>query len=490
MSAVTQQHNLNDTARRSRSNLGKAILILFITSLLLSIIGISAYVYMLLDVDTYYPGVSIDGIPLEGMTPAQAQEAIWRKHQPVLDEMKIQLVYEGKAWEYDHESIKAAINIDEKVEEAYRVGRTGNIIERIKEILLVKSQGKTYRTELTYDTSVLKEDIQNIADELYVEPADAEIEFHNKEAEMFTFTPEVIGRRISVDDILAAIKEKTDKRDFSPYEIKAETIHPKYTLEEVKTWTDKLVTFETPLTNAAQRNHNIALSSSSFDGIRIDPGQVFSLNEATGPRGFAEGYKSAPVIVNGVKLVDEPGGGNCQTSTTLYGAIIRADMEVIERWNHSFPISYTEIGQDAMVDYPNFDLKFRNPKDSPIFISRTIKDNKLIVEIYGKKSEDFDRIEIVTEVLSHSATPAYVDVADPNLYEGEIVVEYKSRSEIKTQSYRIYYKDGQEVKRVKEAYTHHRKVTGKRRVGTKPRPVEPTTTVDNGTNGSQEQPAG
>jgi vancomycin resistance protein YoaR len=484
MSAAEQQVNRRKPVRKSRSNLGRAILVLFITLFLLLGIGISAYAYFLLDIKTFYPGVAVDGISLEKMSIDQAKEKLWQKHQPTLDEMKISLRFGDETWEYDHKSINAAVNVDVVVEEAYKVGRTGNILDRLKEISAVKKEGKSFETKLTYDTGILREDIQKIADKLYIEPVDAGIAFHNKEQEMFTFTPEVIGRQISVDEVMAAIKEKTDNWDFTPYEIKAETLNPKYTLEEVKTWTSKLATFETGLSSAAERNHNITLSSSSYDGIRIDPGQVFSLNEATGPRGISDGYKNAPVIINGIKLVDEPGGGNCQTSTTLYGAIVRADMEIVERWNHSWPSTYTEVGQDAMVDYPNCDLKFRNPGDSAIFISRIIKDKKLIVEIYGKKSEDFDRIEVVTEVLSKSAAPAEVVVQDPNLYQGVSVVEYKSRPEIKTQSYRVYYKDGKEVKRVKEAYTHYRKITGKKRVGTKPKPAETTPPADTGNNGN------
>ena len=469
MSAVTQEVIGKKSMKRSQNNLGRVILVLSVTLFLLLGIGICAYAYHLLDVETFYPGVSIDGIPLEGMTPAQAGEALRAKHQPTLDEMKIRIGFDGKTWEYDHETINTKINVKEVVEQAYQVGRTGNLLDRLKEITHVKKVGKSFRTELTYDTDVLREDIQKVADELSIEPKDATITFHNKKAEMFTFAPEIIGRQISVDEVLAVIKEKTDNRDFTPYELKAETLLPKYTLEEVKTWTDKLATFETKLTDAAERNHNITLSSSSYDGIRVDPGQEFSLNEATGPRGVADGYKNAPVIKNGVKLVDEPGGGNCQTSTTLYAAMIRADMEITERWNHSWPSAYIEEGQDAMVDYPNCDLKFRNLKDSAVFVSRTIKDNKLIIEVYGKKSKEYDRIDVVTEVLSHSETPPATVVQDPNLYAGESVVEYKSRPEIKTQTYRVYYKDGKEVKRVKEAYTHYRKVTGKIHVGTKPK---------------------
>lgn len=477
MSVEKQHVRKQKTARKAKGNSGKAILVLFITLFLLISIGIGTYSYYILGSDTFYKGVYLDDISLEGMTTAQALKVMRDKVQPTLDSMMIRINYEGKTWEYDHNSINAAVNIEEAVEKAYEVGRTGNILNRLQEIASVGKNRKTFETALIYDTSVLKQDIQGIADELNIEPADATITFHNKKAEQFTFTPEVIGRRISVDEVMSAIKDKTDKWDFTPYELKAEVLNPKYTLDEVKTWTNKLTTFETVLTASPERNHNITLSSSSFDGIRIDPGQEFSLNETTGPRGIKEGYKNAPVIVNGIKLDDEPGGGNCQTSTTLYGALVRVDLEIIERWNHSWPSGYIDVGKDAMVDYPSADLKVKNNKDSAIFISRSIIDNKLIVEVYGKKSDEFDNIDIVSEVLSTSETPAMIIVNDPNLFVDQSVVEYKSRPLIKAQSYRVYYKDGKEVKRVKEASSSYRKIVGKKLVGTKPRPVVTPTPV-------------
>jgi len=472
--------------RSTISSTGKAAIIIMSTFIALVLIGVSAYTYYLLNFDTFYPGVTIDGMDLRAMTPAEAAAALRLRHQPQLDEVAITFTFEDKVWNFGYDDIDTRVNIEEVVNEAYKVGRTGNFLQRIIEILKVESEGRAFQTELTYNTAALVEDIRQIAREIYIEPQDATITFNNKQEELFTFTGEQNGRSVSIDKVLEDIKEKIKNGDFSPYSIEAETLYPEITLEEVKTWTTKLVSFHTVMTGTAERIHNITLSSSSFDGIRIDPGQIFSLNEATGPRGLEDGYKNAPVIVRGVRLADEPGGGNCQTSTTLYGAVVRADLEIIERWHHSWPSSYTEVGQDAMVDYPTADLKIRNNYDTPVFIGRTIDGDKLIVEIYGKQRDHYDNIEIVTEVLSKTDKPAEEIVDEPNLYVGDSVVEYASRAGIKCQSYRVYYKDGEEIKRVKEAYSNYPRIVGRKRVGTKPiggtEPTDQTPADNNGNN--------
>lgn len=457
--------------RRSHIHVAKALFVLFLTLILLAGIGSTAYGYYLINNDFFYPGVSVDGIELDGLTPQQAAEAICAKYKPKLEKMQMTIVFDGETWVYDHEAIHAKINVEETLENAYRIGRTGNVFYRLNEIQQARKNGKSFDTLLTFEPDALLLDIEQIAREIAIEPVDATITYHNKQAELFTFTPEVIGRKISVDNTMVDIRAKVKNWDFTPYEMQVETLYPKITLDEVKTWTSKLVTHHTVLYGTPERIHNITLSSASFDGIRIEPGELFSLNEATGPRGLKDGYKNAPVIVKGIKLADEPGGGNCQTSTTLYGAVIRADLKIEERWHHSWPSSYTEVAQDAMVDYPSADLKIKNNHDTPVFISRTISGNKIEVTIYGKAREGYDRIEVLTEITSTTDKPAEKIVNDANLFVGETVVEYASRPGIKAQSFRVYYKDGVEVKRVFEAGSSYRRIEGQKRVGTKPLPV-------------------
>lgn len=450
----------------------KPLLITVVILLILIIASAFACAYYILTFDKFYNGIVVDGISLYNMTKQEALSAVEALNQPKLDKMKVVLEYEGKTWVYDYKTLGATVNVEEVIEEAYSVGREGSYLDRLITIYKTAKEGREFNTTLTYDVSLLRDDLEALAAEINEEPIDATITFDPSKKEKFSFTPHKVGRGVLVDKAMKDLEERINAGDFSPYEIPVEELHPKYTLEEVKTWTSKIAYYSTPLTNNANRNHNIALSSASFNGIRVDPGEIFSFNEATGPRDVAHGYKNAPVIVGGKKLEDEPGGGNCQSSSTLYAAVIRADLEIIERLPHSFPSTYIEVGQDATVNYPYADFKFRNNKDTPIFIERYISNGRLHVVIYGKAPTEYDKIEVITKIIERTETPELKIQEDPTLYEGEEIVEYKSRPGIKAQTYRVYYKNGKEIKRVKEAYSNYPKIVGLKRVGTKPRPTQ------------------
>lgn len=456
-----------EAGARIRKNIwGKIFLIFILTVLIVAIGGTVTYGYQILNTDTFYEGVEVDGIPLGAMTRDEALNVIRSHNQPSLDKMQITLTHGDKRWEYDYRDINAEINIEEIVDEAFLVGRQGTIAERLKEIYHVNGEPKRYKTTLTYDVSQLQGKVKAISNEINEEPVDATIAFNPDNKEKFTFTSDQAGIGMLVDKTMEALTARVDAGDFSPFSIATEDLLPQYTLEEVKTWTSRIGYYSTPLNNNSNRNHNIKLSSKAYYNVRLDPGETYSLNETTGPRGAAQGYKSAPVIKDGNRFEDEPGGGNCQTSTTLYGAALRADMEIVERAPHSIKSTYTPVGTDATVSYPYADFKFKNNKDTPIFITRYMSGGKLHVEIYGKQSEEFDEIKVVSWQTGTTDVPEYKIVKDATMYEGEEKIEYQSRAGIKAVSYKVYYKNGKEIKRVKAANSSYRRIQGLKRVGT------------------------
>lgn len=473
---------------RTKKNLwGKAFLILILGVLIVAIGGIATYIYQILSMDTFYEGVEVDGVSLGAMAKEEALSAIQNHNQPKLDRMKIILTHGENEWIYDYKDINAQINIEEILEEAYLVGRQGTIIERLREIYEISENPRRFETTLTYDVTLLRDEIEAIAGEINEEPVDATIEFNPGNKEKFTFTEDKIGRGMLTDKTMEDLVARVDAGNFSPYEIPTEELHPEYTLEELKTWTSRLGYYSTPLTDNANRNHNIKLSSAAYYNVRLEPGEVYSFNEATGPRGAAQGYKAAPVIKGGNRFEDEPGGGNCQSSTTLYGAVMRADLEIVERIPHSIKSTYTPIGTDATVNYPYADFKFRNNKDTPVFVTRYISGGRLHVEVYGKQSDEYDEVKIISYETSRTAVPEYKIVKDSSMYEGEEKVEIVSRPQIKAVSYRVYYKNGKEIKRVKEANSTYPMVKGVKRVGTKKKAQETPPTTEKPSGGEPDE---
>ena len=450
----------------------KKLIIGIIALIIIALIGTGLYTYRLLNKKTFHKGLVIDGISLDNMNKKEALDKIKAKNQPKLDKMQIILSYGDKKWTYDYNSIDAKTDVEEVIDKAYSIGREGSLIERLKEIYKVSKKTEEYETNLLYDVSLIDGEIKELAKEIYEEPVDATIDFQPNKSEKFVFTPEEIGKGMLVEKTMDEIKDKVDSNDFSIYYISTEELYPEFTLDQVKTWTSRIARYSTSLNGVANRNHNISLSSEAFYNVRIDPDEEYSMNEATGPRGSAEGYKDASVIKQGKKFEAEPGGGNCQSSTTLYGAAMRADLDIVTRLPHSIKSNYTDIGTDAMVDYPWADLKFKNNRDSPIFITRYISGGKLHVEIYGKADTEYDDIKIISEKISESNTPEYNIIEDSTLAEGTEVIDWYSRAEIKAVSYKVYYKDGKEVKRIKEAHSTYPGVKGQKRIGTKKKQIE------------------
>ena len=179
------------------------------------------------------------------------------------------------------------------------------------------------------------------------------------------------------------------------------------------------------------------------------PGEVFSFNQTTGQRTEAKGYKEA-IAISGGQTVPDIGGGVCQTSGTLFNAIARADLEVVYRSPHAWPSTYVTIGQDATVNWPDLDFRFRNNKDTPIFIISWYKDRKIAVEIYGLSLGDGVTIELESDVVKTIRPPSDVKyVQNTNLAAGTSKQTIEARTGYVVDTYKVWYRNGQEFKREK-----------------------------------------
>ena len=132
------------------------------------------------------------------------------------------------------------------------------------------------------------------------------------------------------------------------------------------------------------------------------PGEVFSYNQVVGERSIAAGYKEAPIYVNG-KVEDGLGGGICQITTTLYNAVVYANLDVIERTNHQFVPSYVGAGRDATVVYGAIDFKFKNNRNYPIKIVCSVSGGVATFQILGLRTANDYNVEIYSKITSQTA---------------------------------------------------------------------------------------
>lgn len=211
--------------------------------------------------------------------------------------------------------------------------------------------------------------------------------------------------------------------------------------EELDSIKEVVSSFSTNFPNGkVDRCANIRLASSNLSGYVLLPGDRLSFNDVLGRRTAAAGYRSAPVIKNGKHDFDI-GGGLCQVSTTLYNAVLLANLKVTRRDNHSLPSAYVPLGRDATVDYGTRDLQFENDSDKPIAIVSKYEPGKLTYYVLGTKDPSL-QVKIITEGARRWSRGTKV-VHDGSLPAGKQKVIDKGGSAASVSTYRLIYRNGQ-----------------------------------------------
>ena len=389
------------------------------------------------------PGVSAFGVELEGLTKEEAREILRPIAAKIIDSPRI-LVFEDKEFKFiPHKELDAFIDLNRVVEDTYAIARTGNIFKRIKDRIVVWRKG--YEVPFRAEFNLQKfEDFQNrIISRINRSPGDAYVEGNR-----------LIESRIGVKLDAEKFKEKINKTlinlDDEKYilNIPVITVEPKITTQNILTElaiNGELGRYSTSLENKEENTiYNIRLASEVINGILVKPQEIFSFNKYVGPAEKADGYKEGTIIANGV-FVNGYGGGICQVSSTLYNAVLLANLPIVERYNHSVygeATKYVPLGQDAAIFYGFKDLKFKNNSDHVIVIFSKVFRDTIQVNIFGG-NEDKVEVEIISKdkkVIDYQI----IREKDSKLEAGQerVVQEGVPGYQIKT--YRIVRKDGEE----------------------------------------------
>ena len=240
---------------------------------------------------------------------------------------------------------------------------------------------------------------------------------------------------------------------------------PRITLEQLLPITARLASFNTGLGSSSRnRVHNIRLASRAIDGTVLLPGDVFSYNEIVGPRVPSAGFREAPVIVKG-ELQPGTGGGICQVSSTLYNAVLLADLKVIRRSHHAFPVHYVPAGRDATVVDGAIDFRFANSLEHPVAIDAKVAGHRVVFHIYGHP-DDRRKVEIVSSGISYQGAGLQT-IADPRLPRGRRVVDKRAHPGRRVTTSRIVKKDGELLRKEVLSRDYYRPFSGVVRVGTR-----------------------
>lgn len=321
------------------------------------------------------------------------------------------------------------------------------ILENIKsrKSLEIIKDYKNYIIEIPYcEVKADNIDIEKIYENVHSEPKNAYYTEATDTTE-FAIYPDVDGVdfAISMDEIREMMKENKEEYVIPLIRSKAEVTINNIGIEA---FPYKISTFPTTYdASNTSRSENLRIAASKINGTVIMPGEQFSFNKVVGERTVTEGYKNAKIYSDG-QVVDGLAGGICQISSTLYNAALLANLQIDERYNHSFTTAYVPGGRDATVVYGIKDLKFTNTRKFPIKIEASVENGVATFSIYGIKEENEYEVKILP--VKTETTPYNVKtIVDPTLAPGQTSVTQVGAPGQKVTTYKEVYSNGIQISR-------------------------------------------
>ena len=320
---------------------------------------------------------------------------------------------------------KEGVKVDEKqlIEEIYKVLDENTEDEQKIEIPVIKATPE-------------KIDIEKIHEEVYKEVQDA---YYTKDP--FTIHPEEDGIDFDVEAAKSMLLEEK-----AEYEIPLKITKPTKTVKQIGTeaFPDLLATCTTSYkASNVDRTTNLKLAANKINGVVLLPNEEFSYNKVVGERTISAGYKMAATYASG-KVVDGLGGGICQISSTLYDAVVFANLNVTTRRNHQFVTSYLPAGKDATVVWGSQDFKFVNSRKYPVRIVATVEGGNATIQVWGIKEDVEYDISIETKKIA-TINPTTQYVQDSNLASGEQKVVQAGSNGRKVEAYKVMKLNGKVV---------------------------------------------
>lgn len=486
----------------------KNLFIIINVVIILILVGIFSIIFAFMNVtrNTIINGVSIKGIEVSSLTMQQAKSKI---EEALGIELNVPIKLETNEYEttLNTNQIEFNYNIAKAIEDAYAIGRKGNIIQNNYEILATALFGKEITPEHSYNEDTLNYIVDSIESKI---PGLVEQASYYREGEELVIIPGKDGISIDKDkfkteiidtivkqDAIKILKEnklaliqipiqdkKADAIDIdkiygevytepkdayyeeNPFKIFAEVEGVDFAISKeeakqivsasaeeykiplkltpaAKTINDigteafpcLLSTFTTRYdASNINRSKNLEIATNKINGTVLMPGEEFSFNKVVGKRTIEEGYKDAKIYQDG-QVVDGLAGGICQISSTLYNAVVKANLEIVERRNHSFTTSYVPAGKDATVVYGVIDFKFKNTRTYPIKIEGSVNSGIAQFDIHGIAEQieyTVDLVPVVTSSIPYTTQT----IPDASLAPGQQVVVQAGHSGCKVTTYR------------------------------------------------------
>ena len=400
--------------------------------------------------ETILKGVSIDKLDVSGMTREEALAAL-ESYEKNLGGQSIKLGIGDNVIEAKLSDLGVTFDNEDLVDEAIGVGHAGNIVKRYKDQKDLQHSGKTFPLSWQTNEDTVRTYVENNCTKYDKKAQNASL---TRENGAFNFVAGTEGLELNVDSAVRTISDYLENNwtsdNTAVLNLETQITEPEGSAEELANIKDLLGSFTTSFsTSGSNRCKNVSSGASHINGTVLYPGEEFSAYETVSPFTEANGYAMAGSYLNG-EVVASMGGGICQVSTTLYNAVLRAELNVTERSPHSMTVHYVDLSEDAAIAGTYKDFKFVNSTEYPIYIEGyTTSDKKITFNIYGKETRDKNRT-ISFESQMVSETPATTILQeDAGQGIGYKAVSSKGSSGYVAELYKIVKVNGVETDRIK-----------------------------------------
>lgn len=357
-------------------------------------------------------GTEVEGLDISGKTVEEAKAFLEQNRRHFIDPRDLTVNVSGETEHYTQDDFAFDVDIDGTLAQIKSDAESGKLTANMK-----------YTVQTAVDPESVSNKVEEICGKYDTAPVNAYVsKFNPFGKNRFEYAQEQDGYYVDANDLngqLSAFFTSGDSLgsiDAVTYEAK-----PEVTVDFLKKNIVKLSDFETYSTNTDDATHNMKLSLNACNGSVIAPGENWSFNECTGDSNLeSNGYKSGHVISEN-KITTGIGGGICQSSSTIYNAAIRANMSVVERYNHKWASGYVPTGFDATIDYPNLDLVLQNNSNYQMFLECKVDGNTLHASFWGFHSPEYDEI-LTRNELGESNKNGYT-----------------------VKAWRVFYKDGEKL---------------------------------------------
>ncbi|MCL6634341.1 MAG: VanW family protein [Peptococcaceae bacterium] len=410
-------------------------------------------------------GVTVKGVPVGGLNAQEAAQKL-ENALPFPAECCLRIENAGKNHSISLADIDGRYDYLATAAEALHCGNTEKNFSQLMDILRLRAAPADLAVKIAFSGEKLSQRIKQLQEEWDAPPRNAALMVLDEKVVVIA---EKSGYSLDFEKTLEQARRALADGSLHA-QAAGRILEPEINSAALEGIDTLLAEYTTSFdSSAANRSHNIALASSAVNGTLLKPGEIFSLNQRLGPRLAEKGYLNAPVFV-GDRLDLDIGGGVCQVATTLYNAVLLADLPVLERTSHPLAVSYVAPGRDATIAGDYLDLKFANNMDTPVYISSQVDTGTLTVRIFGAGKNKGRTVRINTE--KKLIEPKVIVIQDNALPEGETRVINPGKAGYEARVYREVVVDGRVESRNLISTDYYKPVDKVVHVGPRPKEAE------------------